>query len=65
MRPIEEKAAQQGNTFRLPDVSKKSQYPDIFVIRDSAHMENKKGNPLPALAPVVTQQGKFFGKLPF
>ena len=39
------------------------QYPDIFIIGDSAHREDKNGIPLPALAPVATQQGKFVGKL--
>ena len=38
-------------------------YPHIFVIGDSAHREDKSGQPLPALAPVATQQGKFVGKL--
>jgi NADH dehydrogenase len=38
-------------------------YPDIFIIGDSAHSEGKDGAPLPALAPVATQQGKFVGKL--
>lgn len=39
------------------------QYPDIFIIGDSAHSKDKNGKPLPALAPVATQQGKFVGKL--
>ncbi|MGB3345537.1 MAG: NAD(P)/FAD-dependent oxidoreductase [Aequorivita sp.] len=39
------------------------QYPDIFIIGDSAHSKDKDGVPLPALAPVATQQGKFVGKL--
>lgn len=39
------------------------QHPDIFIIGDSAHSEGKDGKPLPALAPVATQQGKFVGKL--
>ncbi len=38
-------------------------YPDIFIIGDSAHRKDKKGIPLPALAPVASQQGKFIGKL--
>jgi len=38
-------------------------YPDIFVIGDAAHLKDKKGNPLPALAPVAMQQGKFLGKV--
>lgn len=39
------------------------QYPDIFIIGDSAHRKDKNGKPLPALAPVATQQGKFVGTL--
>lgn len=39
------------------------QYPDIFIIGDSAHYETIEGNPLPALAPVATQQGKFVGNI--
>lgn len=38
-------------------------YPNIFVIGDSAHLKDEKGIPLPALAPVATQQGRFIGKL--
>lgn len=38
-------------------------HPNIFVIGDSAHRETKDGKPLPALAPVATQQGKFVGKM--
>lgn len=51
-----------GRVMVNPDLSI-PEYPDIFVIGDSAHLENKKGSPLPALAPVATQQGKFLGKL--
>lgn len=40
-----------------------AEYPDIFVIGDSAHRKDSKGIPLPALAPVATQQGKFVGDL--
>lgn len=39
------------------------QYPDIFIIGDSSHIKDKTGMPLPALAPVATQQGKFVGRL--
>lgn len=37
------------------------QYPEIFVIGDAAYLEDESGNPLPALAPVALQQGKFVG----
>jgi NADH dehydrogenase len=40
----------------LPD------HPNIFVIGDTAYFE-QEGHPLPALAPVAIQQGKYVGKL--
>lgn len=36
---------------------------NIFVIGDAAHKEDENGNPLPALAPVAIQQGKFLGNM--
>lgn len=51
-----------GRVIVEPDLSI-PQYPDIFIIGDSAHRVDKKGMPLPALAPVATQQGKFVGNL--
>lgn len=38
-------------------------HPDIYVIGDAAHAKDEQGDPLPALAPVAQQQGKFVGKL--
>lgn len=37
-------------------------YPNIFVLGDAAHLKQDE-NPLPALAPVAIQQGKYVGKL--
>lgn len=37
-------------------------YSGIFVIGDAAHVKNSEGEPLPALAPVALQQGKYVGK---
>jgi NADH dehydrogenase len=37
-------------------------HPNIFVIGDAAHSEDADGEPLPALAPVALQQGKYVGK---
>src|SRR5690606_25914954 len=51
-----------GRVLVNPDMSI-PKYPNIFVIGDSAHLGDKEGNPLPALAPVATQQGKYIGKL--
>lgn len=36
---------------------------NIFVIGDAAHKKDEDGNPLPALAPVAIQQGKYLGTL--
>ncbi|SMO83051.1 NAD(P)/FAD-dependent oxidoreductase [Gracilimonas mengyeensis] len=41
----------------LPDHS------NIFVLGDAAYLEDKNGKPLPGLAPVAMQQGRFLGDL--
>lgn len=38
-------------------------FPDIFVLGDAAHLKDETGKPLPALASVARQQGKFLGKI--
>ncbi|MBO6536831.1 MAG: NAD(P)/FAD-dependent oxidoreductase [Balneolaceae bacterium] len=38
-------------------------HPNIFVIGDAAYFEDEKGNPLPGVAPVAMQQGKYVGNL--
>jgi NADH dehydrogenase len=37
--------------------------PEIFVIGDAAHCADPGGTPLPALAPVAMQQGRYVAKL--
>ena len=37
--------------------------PDVFVIGDAAHFKGEKDNPLPAVASVAMQQGRFVGRL--
>lgn len=51
----------QGRIFVEPDMSLK-QYPNVFVIGDQAHFKDKKGNPLPGIAPVAIQQGRAIAK---
>lgn len=41
----------------LPD------HPNVFVIGDSACLIGKDGNPLPGVAPVAMQQGKYVAKM--
>lgn len=40
-----------------------SDNPNIFVIGDAAYFEDKDNNPLPGVAPVALQQGKYVGEL--
>lgn len=62
MDSLNVKQDRSGRVIVAPDLSIPN-HPDIFVIGDSAHREAKNGKPLPALAPVATQQGKFVGKI--
>jgi NADH:ubiquinone reductase (H+-translocating) len=57
--------AEQDKSGRVkvnPDLSVPG-HPNIYVIGDAAHFEDEKGDPLPALAPVAMQQGRFLGKM--
>jgi len=38
-------------------------YPEIFVIGDLAHTKGEDGRPLPGVAPVAIQQGKYTARL--
>ena len=38
-------------------------HPEIFVIGDTAHAAGPDGNPLPGVAPVAKQQGKYAAKV--
>lgn len=38
-------------------------HPNIFILGDSAHFKDEKGEPLPALASVASQQGEFLGNI--
>lgn len=39
------------------------EYPEIFVIGDAAHFDDEDGNPLPGVAPVAIQEGKYVADL--
>ncbi|UCF63352.1 MAG: NAD(P)/FAD-dependent oxidoreductase [bacterium] len=39
------------------------QYPEIYVIGDLAHFEDERGKPLPGIAPVSMQQGRYVAKM--
>jgi NADH dehydrogenase len=51
----------QGRVVVEPDLSLK-EYRQVFVAGDQAHFSHQTGEPLPALAPVALQQGRFIAK---
>ncbi|MDR9418287.1 NAD(P)/FAD-dependent oxidoreductase [Gracilimonas sp.] len=56
------KTDRMGRAIVEPDLSIAG-HPNIFVAGDAAHVKDKDGNPLPGLAPVALQQGKYLGDL--
>lgn len=52
----------QGRVIVQPDLSLPND-PTIFIIGDAARALDGKGEPLPALAPVAIQQGKYVARL--
>jgi NADH dehydrogenase len=61
-RMLAQKAGAQadslGRVMVNPDLTVPG-HTEIFVIGDLAHLPGKDGNPLPGLAPVATQQGRY------
>jgi NADH:ubiquinone reductase (H+-translocating) len=51
-----------GRVMVAPDLSVPGQ-PDIFVVGDLAHYAHQGDKPLPGVAPVAVQQGKYVAKL--
>lgn len=62
LRTLDTPLDRQGRAIVQPDLSLKG-FPDIFVIGDAAHLLDKKGNPLPGIAPVAIQQGRYLAKI--
>jgi NADH dehydrogenase len=52
----------QGRAIVQEDLSL-PEHPEVFVIGDAAHVNDRHGNPLPATATVAIQQGKYVGKI--
>lgn len=51
----------QGRVIVQSDLTVKN-HPDLYVLGDQAHLKDKNGSPLPALAPIALQEGKFAAK---
>jgi NADH:ubiquinone reductase (H+-translocating) len=52
----------QGRVPVMPDLSVPG-YPDVFVIGDLASYVHQTGAPLPGVAPVAMQEGRYVAKL--
>lgn len=52
----------QGRIVVQPDLTI-AEHPEICVAGDLCSLSDKKGRPLPGIAPVAMQQGRHFGKL--
>jgi len=52
----------QGRVIVEPDLSLPG-YPEVFAIGDQAHALGADGDPLPGIAPVAIQQGRFVAHL--
>ena len=62
MKTIGAEQDKQGRVIVEKDLSVPG-YPEIFVLGDAAHLKTKKGTPLPGVATVAVQQGRFIGAL--
>lgn len=51
-----------GRIFVQPDLSIQG-HPEILIVGDIGHFKGADGRPLPALAPVAMQQGRYAAKL--
>ncbi len=51
-----------GRVVVAPDLSLPA-WPGVFVAGDQAYLEDERGRPLPGLAPVALQQGRYLGEL--
>jgi NADH dehydrogenase len=61
-RALDTDLDRQGRAVVGPDLSIKG-HPNVFVIGDQCHFEEQPGQPLPGLAPVAMQQGRFVGRM--
>ena len=52
----------QGRALVDPDLSLPD-HPEIFILGDAACVKDKNGNPLPGLAPVAVQQGRYVARI--
>lgn len=51
----------QGRVIVEPDLSLET-HPEVFIAGDQAHVADRKGEPLPGMAPVALQQGRYLAR---
>jgi NADH dehydrogenase len=59
---LEAETDRAGRVKVAPDLSVPG-HPDIFVVGDTAHVLDMDGKPLPGVAPVAKQEGRYVAKL--
>lgn len=62
MKTLKVPLDKSGRVFVNPDLSIPN-YPEVFVIGDSANVKDSFGEPLPAVASVAVQQGQYVAKI--
>ncbi len=62
VKSLQTEQDKQGRVIVEKDLSIPN-HPEIFVLGDAAHFKSKKGTPLPGVATVAVQQGKFLASL--
>lgn len=62
IKQLEAENDRMGRAIVKSDLSIEG-HPNIFVAGDAAHSKDENGDPLPGLAPVALQQGKYLGNL--
>ncbi len=62
LQTLEEEADRIGRVKVNTDLSITGDN-NIFIVGDAAYVEDENGKPLPGIAPVAIQQGKFIGRL--
>ncbi|MGK0288711.1 MAG: NADH dehydrogenase [bacterium] len=60
-KTLETKVDRQGRVLVEKDLTLKG-HPEVFIAGDQANFSHQEGKPLPGIAPVALQQGKFIGE---
>ncbi|HSX12877.1 MAG TPA: NAD(P)/FAD-dependent oxidoreductase [Chlamydiales bacterium] len=62
LKTLDVQLDKQGRVMVDADLSIPN-HPEIFVLGDAANVNDRQGNPLPGLAPVAVQQGRYVARI--